>query len=382
MCLLLQVSVLAEEDIEWQPDIYPKNNIFPSFLIGTARVDLPEKLFAVWEGNHLGDPQGIIGISLTGAKAGSKVVVIVKANEYMSESRFRGTLKEDAEELLIHPKIAYNYKALADVTQAVPLDLTIDLIINGESLGEKTQSVTLRPINDCLFGVEEEVDEGEDPRASDYSWLFSAYVNENHPWVDLILKEALDSEIVPSFDGYQSGDADTVILQIFAVWNVMQRHGLKYSDVTTTAAVDDGVFSQHVRLFDESVSGAQANCVDGSVLLAAILRKIGLYAYLVIIPGHMFLAVDLDDETTIGIETTLMGSKDLRSSKATSSLRKQQDEDMESWDSFEAAVSVGTEALETNNEKFEGDDLSYQVIDLAEARAAGILPITSKIRGN
>jgi hypothetical protein len=368
----------ADEEDEWHPDIYPQNNIFPSFLIGTARVDLPDELFSGWEGNHLGDTQGVIGIYLPKAKAGSKVEVTVKANEFMEESKFSQKLKEDAVELYIHPKVAYKFGALASVTQAIPVNITLALSIDGKSEGEKTVTATMRPINDCLFGVEEEAGEGEQPSASCYSWLFAAYVNENHPWVDKLLKEALDTGIVSSFDGYQSGDADQVLLQIFAIWNVMQRHGLKYSDVTTTAAEDEGVYSQHVRLFDESVNASQANCVDGTVLLAAMLRKIGLHPALVLIPGHMFLAVDLDEETTIGIETTLMGAHDLRPPKGETAaklkkLEEKRNED--SWESFESAVAVGTEALEKNEKKFESDDISYQYIDIAEARSAGILPI-------
>jgi len=365
-------------DVEWGPDIYPKRNIFPSFLIGTARVDLPGKLFASWGDNHIGDPQGVIGIFLTRVEAGSTVEVVVRANDYMSESRLVEKLDEAAEDLIIHPKIALKYDALAKVSQAIPLDITIGLKVDGESLGEQTVTTTLRPINDCLFGVEETAGEGEDPGVSDYSWLFAAYVNENHPWVDRILREALDTGLIESFDGYQSGEVDSVLLQIFAIWNVMQRHGLKYSDVTTTAAVDRGFYSQHVRLFDEAVTAAQANCVDGSVLLAAILRKIGLRPSLVLIPGHMFLAVDLDDESTIGIETTMMGARDLRPAKGGSRELKNLEEhnNEESWDSFEAAVSAGMETLEKNQEKIDSDDLDYQIIDIAKAREMGILPIT------
>ncbi|MFZ4774188.1 MAG: hypothetical protein ACOYM3_02415 [Terrimicrobiaceae bacterium] len=372
---LLPMGVRAA-DAEWEPDVYPHGNLFPAFLIGTARVDLSEEVFAAWGSNHIGDPQGIIGVTLSGAVAGSKIEVVVRGNDYMAESRLKATLDEDAEDLLIHPKIAFNYNALAKVSQAVPLAITMAVTVDGKSLGEQTETVTLRSINDCLFGVEEK-DDDEESHTSDYSWLFPAYVNENHPWVDRILKEALDTDIISSFDGYQSGEADSVLLQIFAIWNVMQRHGLKYSDVTTTAAVDKGVYSQHVRLFDESVTAAQANCVDGSVLLAAILRKIGLRPSLVLIPGHMFLAVDLDDETTIGLETTLMGSKDLRPAKGGSRLKKlEETRTEESWDSFESAVSVGTEALEKDAEKFESDDLDYQVINVEKAREMGILPIT------
>ncbi|MCX6971410.1 MAG: hypothetical protein NTV93_14825 [Verrucomicrobia bacterium] len=374
-------SLMPPKDAEpeWDTDIYPQSNIFPSFLIGTARVDLPEELFAVWGDNHLGDPQGGIGITLSGADAGSKVEVVVKENAYMCESRFSGKLEKDAEELLIHPKIAYKYDALAQVSQAVPLNITIAVTVNGKSLGEKTVTTTLRSINDCLFGVEEASGDGDDPRTSDYSWLFAAYVNENHPWVDRILKEALDTGLVSSFTGYQSDDKDEVLLQIFAIWNVMQRHGLKYSDVTTTAAVDNGVYSQHVRLFDESVTASQANCVDGTVLMAAILRKIGLRPSLALIPGHMFLAVDIDDDTTIGLETTLLGEKDLRPVRddKNSALKKlEEHKNKESWASFESAVSVGTDALKENQKKFDSDDLDYQLIDLEKAREMGILPIT------
>ncbi len=370
----------AEAEGEWEPDVYPQGNIFPSFLIGTARVDLPEELFAVWEGNHLGDPQGVIGITLAEVKAGSKIEVTVKANEFMAESRLVQTVKEDRTGLLIHPKIAYKFDALSKVTQAVPLTITIALGIDGKSEGEKVITTTMRSINDCLFGVEEAAEDDGEARTSDYSWLFAAYVNENHPLVDTILKEALDTGIVSSFDGYQGGDSEQVLLQIFAIWNVMQRHGLKYSNVTTTAAEDDGVYSQYVRLFDESVKASQANCVDGTVLLAAILRKIGLHPALVLVPGHMFLAVDLDDETTIGLETTLLGETDLRPVKdrTAAQLKKIETRRAEkSWSSFESALSVGTEALEAAAGKIASDDLSYQWIDLAEARAAGILPITS-----
>ena len=369
----------ADNEPDWDTDVYPQGNIFPSFIIGTARVELPEGLFSVWRHNHLGDPQGVIGITLSGVSAGSRVEVVVKENEYMRESRFSKKLKEDAEDLMIHPKINYKYEALAKVSQATPFNVTISLSVDGESFGEKTQTTTLRSINDCLFGVKESGgDDEEETNTSDYSWIFAAYVNENHPWVDRILKEALDTGIVTAFDGYQAGEKDDVLLQIFSIWNVMQRHGLKYSDVTTTAAVEDGVYSQHVRLFDESVTASQANCVDGTVLMAAILRKIGLRPSLVLIPRHMFLAVDLDDETVIGIETTLLGEKDLRSAESEISSKLKnlgKHKNDESWDTFEAAVDAGNAKLKKYHKKFKSDDLDYQIIDLAKAREKGILPI-------
>jgi hypothetical protein len=368
---LAPANKLAAEEIEWEPTVYPKDNFFPALVLGTARVKPEADLFAAWEGNHLGDPQGVVGVFIAGLKKGDELTLKIEENSLMRATEFTGKAPK-TDDLTIYPKVSYHYDKLAAVKEATPFDITMELLVNGKSLGKKPLTVTLRAVNDCLFGVEEETGDN-----SDYSWLFAAYVNENHPWVDRILKKALESGIVESFDGYQSGTDEAVLLQIFAIWHVMQELGMRYSDITTTAAEEEGVYSQHVRLFDESVEASQANCVDGSVLLGAVLRKIGLGAYLVLVPGHMYLAVDLNPETVIGIETTLMGQAARRTARKLPGFDQLSDEEQEaSWASFEQAVAVGTEDLESNFAKFEaGDSLQYQVIDIAMARQAGILPI-------
>jgi hypothetical protein len=376
---VLLVGVCPAVGVEWEPEVYPDGQLFPSLVIGTATVRPESEVFAMWEGHHIGDVQGIVGASADGIAAGSTVELEVRENDVMRASRIKGRAESD-DALTIHPKISWKYEKLADVRQAVPLDITMELKVDGESLGEKTVTATLRTVNDCLFGVSET---GEDGDFSDYSWLFAAYVNENHPWVDRTLKEALDTGIVSSFDGYQSGDPEAVLLQVFAVWNVMQRKGLRYSNITTTAAESEAVHSQHVRLFDESVKAAQANCVDGSVLLAAVLRKIGLDPHLVAVPGHMFIAFSLDDETMVGLETTLMGAADLDEvdNERLLSLIKfdpQEQRKEKSWATFEAALDKGTQAVLEAVEKFD-EDPDYQLIDIAEARNLGILPISSKV---
>lgn len=374
-------TAIAGSPVEWDPEIYPDNQIFPSLIIGTAAVKPDNEIFAVWEGNHLGDKQGIVGASVDGVAVGSKVALEVRENELMRASRIEGTVESDGT-LTIHPKISWKYDKLAGVRQAVPVDVTMELKVDGESRGEKTVTATLRTVNDCLFGVNEP---GEEGNYSDYSWLFAAYVNENHPWVDQTLKEALDTDLVTSFDDYQSGDPEKVLMQVFAIWNVMQRKGLRYSNVVTTAAETESVNSQHVRLFEESVKAAQANCVDGSVLLAALLRKIGLDPHLVTVPGHMFLAFSLDDETMVGLETTMMGEADLEKvdEKRLRSFLKfdvEEKRNEESWATFEAALDAGTQALLEAAEKFD-EDPDYMLIDVAEARSLGILPISSEVEG-
>ena len=381
---LLMAGLAAAEasQVEWEPDIYPDNQLFPSLLIATATVELPENAFSTWEGNHLGDQQGCVGVNVRGLPVGAKVKVEVKENAFLKASTFIGVVSEGTGNLLIHPKVRYLYDALATVKQAVPLDITIELTVDGVSLGEKTQTVALRPVNDCLFGVVDTDEDGEET-SSDYNWLFAAYVNEDHPWVDELLKAALALDVVDSFSGTQSGESDEILRQVFAIWTVLKQRGIKYSDITTNSRSSDEVFSQSVRFLDESLIATQANCVDGSVLLASIFRKIGLEPSLVLVPGHMYLMLPISEDLTIALETTVLGEKDVSDTELSEfpeneiSVPKNL---KDAWTNFRAAVVMGTEDLTENADRFHDADHAdydpeYQLIDIQQARSFGILPI-------
>jgi hypothetical protein len=206
-------------------------------------------------------------------------------------------------------------------------------------------------------------------------------VNENHPWIDGLLKEALQTGLVDSFTGYQSGDTDVVMAQVFAIWHTLQRRGIKYSDITTNPG-SKKVYSQTVRLVEDTVEATQANCVDGSVLMASILRKIGLNVHLVMVPGHCYLAFDTDADgnETVGLETTMLGNDNLKPLKEVKKLPEKalKKEFNASLKTFQSALEVGTEDFENNAEKFDAEDeLDYQLVPISEAREFGIMPLAS-----
>ncbi len=347
-------------------------------LISTATQGVPEEATETWDVPHIGDPTGLIGAMFHNVKKGDKLRVVIKANSLMDESALEGKAPKTVAEILVHPKVKYRYEALAKVRQQQPLNISIETWINGKSQGEQTATVDVRSINDCLFGVLD--DDGD--LELDANWNFAAYVNENHPWVDEILRDALDTGVVDGFDGYQSNEPENVLLQIYSIWNVMQRRGIHYSNITTTGNESETVLSQHVRLFDESIKARQANCVDGSVLLAAVLRKIGLDTYLVAVPGHMFLAVNLeegDESSMIGIETTMIGQDDLGNFDKLAKISKSRREKLKnqaSFMTFEAAVDSATEDLSKHAKDFEdAENWNYQIVDIAAARSDGIMPL-------
>ncbi|MBW8884109.1 MAG: hypothetical protein JF612_04870, partial [Planctomycetia bacterium] len=251
--------------------------------------------------------------------------------------------------------------------------------IGDEDEEEQTETITLRSINDCPFAVVH-----DDETVEDLSFMFAAYVNEQHPFADKFLREALDRGAVDSFTGYQADNPAEVYRQVFALWDALTARDVRYSDITTTAGESEVVYSQHVRLLDESVNNAQANCADGSVLLASLLRKIGIEAYLVMIPGHCYLAFSLDDqgEKLAGLETTLLQSAapaNFHPIKGLSKLLDKQWLEADSYAVFCSAIAMGNADLAKHKEKFaDENEPDYCVMSVSAARKMGILAIGFK----
>jgi hypothetical protein len=148
-------------------------------------------------------------------------------------------------------------------------------------------------------------------KPQDLSYLFAGYVNESHPFIQKVLQEALQYKAVNGFYGYQVGP-EGVRLQVFALWNVLQREHFHYSSITTPSAASPSghVYSQAVRFMGQSIDSQQANCVDGSVLFASILYKIGIEPVLVLKPGHMFVGyyIDRNHKQFEFLESTMLGA--------------------------------------------------------------------------
>jgi len=380
---------------------YTGTDIYPSALLATATVDWHPKedgdendgdagAAAGEEPDHvpiLGDLNGWIGARIFDVPEGAKIKVEVSSEGWMKPSRTEVNVEEASDEIIVFPKGVFDFNALGKIRQQKPAVVTVKVSINGKKLPEQTENVSLRSINECPFFVN-----FEDQPPDDLSWMFAAYVNENHPWIDGILKEALEAELVDSFDGYQSGDPDKVVQQVYAIWQILQRHGIKYSDITATPK-SKFVNAQMVRFLDESVKSSQANCVDGSVIFASILTKISIKCGLVLVPGHCFVAFDLDAEgtldpttdTCIGLETTMLGADklkplaELKLLPAVEKLETEKTENEASAKTFLNAISHAGEVFKEHGKEFLDDNLGldYQIISIEAARELGIMPLAT-----
>src|SRR5262249_11617560 len=151
----------------------------------------------------------------------------------MQPSIFSGTLATEGTTYLINPKIKYNYDALAARSQTGPVSVTYKVQIDGEEPEERVETLTLRSINDCPYSVAKE------EAWQDVRFIFAAYVNEQHPFVDKVLREALDAEIVNSFTGYQTQNKTEVYRQAYALWHALSRRDVRYSNITQCVAISD-----------------------------------------------------------------------------------------------------------------------------------------------
>ena len=296
--------------------------LFPSLIIATATQRPSEDGEEAKEPDPymLGDQFGVVGVSIKAPKADAQVTVTLKENELMAAATWSGELPEEGKDYSIAPQVSYKFDRLRKVTQQVPMGVTFEVEVDGEFAGEKTETLQVRSINDCPFAVsnaEETVEEEDAPAGStEMGWMFAAYVNENHPMLDKVLQEALETKIVGGFR-VTTHEHEETLKQVFAVWSALQKRGIQYSSTTTTPGGSESVKSQYVRFVDQSLTNTQANCVDGSVLLASILRKISIEPFLVTVPGHMYVGFYLGAGKSqfIALETTVIGLPDMAEEK-------------------------------------------------------------------
>ena len=376
ICLFIQQDALAK--ITWTP-LTKMDGLFPSLILSTAT--MPSK--APRRPDYFGDPHGQVGVSISASDDNVMVRVIVSSTKLIKPSKQDALLSEGGRTYGVFPLLEYDYDVLNATREPFPETVTIDVELFGRGASgrpvmvaknTKKLVIQVRSINDCPILLRHE------NRTEDFKWMFGAYVNENHRVVEGILQEGLKTGIVNHFDGYQKDEAD-VALQIFAIWNVFQTRGIKYSDITTPSSYSEKVFSQHVRFIGDSLNYQQANCVDGSVLFASVFRKIGLETFLVLVPKHCFVGVWLDKKKTkpFYLETTMLGtsvSKD-SSFKPDSILGAVNEAREKHPESFNAFVAANRSAAKKNHDLMVDDSVKNSIyrIDISDCRRRGIQPL-------
>ncbi len=296
---------------------------------------------------YLGDAWGLVGVRYRSKTPNERVRVVVTMDEYAepTEAEFQlGAVGDYA----LYPKLRYRYDRLREVAQSRPMNVRWQLFVNGQYAGHREHTAQMRALQDApwlLRGVR-----GDE----DMSWVFAAFVTEEAPWIDEFLRQAFaDAPLGPI--GYQ-GKPDLVDAQVKTVYNHLQKMGVKYSSITTTAGTSARLASQTVRLPSQSVRATQANCVDGAVLFASILRRMGLNTFLLVGPGHALMGYtaspDPNKPSIRVIETTTVGVAP-----------------------FEVSLKKGEQKFEEWLRLKEAGNREVQILPIGALRQQGVMPI-------
>lgn len=284
-------------------------NLFPSAILSVATTNT--QVIPPMSGEYVGNPKSCVAIKLKSGRANTVVRIELAETPFYARSVSTFVLPKEHTEYIIYPDILWRYNALRNNEQAEPISVVANVEVDGKDLGQKVRTFSVRSINECLLGFNKQLPDGR-TRYVSTRLFYAAYVNEENPLIDKVLREALNTRIVRRFLGYQS-TPEMVDKQVYALWYVLQKRNFKYSSVSYSSLSSNVVYAQRVRTFEDALNSSQINCVDGSVLFASLLRAINITPVLVQMPGHMFVGYYTDSakKNLTFLETTMIGDVDL-----------------------------------------------------------------------
>ena len=234
-----------------------------------------------------GGNEEMFSVALTAPTDNAVLRVVIDSSALTYVTILQEILPHRGETYTFNPAIKWKYDVLRRLRQPGDADLTFTCYINDEEVDIKNLHLRYRTVNECPLSLL------LDGRTYDFRWLFAAYVNEDHPYIEQILTDIINQGTVNRLSGYQNGK-QAVRDQVFAVWYYVLDRGIAYSSITCTSNPSPRANVQHIRFFDEVYNTRQANCVDACVFFASILRKIGLKPVIFVKPCHAYLGYYTD----------------------------------------------------------------------------------------
>jgi len=353
----------------------PFNQIFPALELSQAKRDASEKTRLEVD-KVIGSGIGLINVRLHAAQNHERIHLSVQMPGVTSPSEMVVTLPEKGVDYEIRPRLNWEIDKLHKLQSGYDETLIITLQRNDQIAEHRQIKVSMRPLNEALYYVR------DGNETVDLSWIFAAYVNPRDDVVDKILEMARNVGVEEDFKGYANNDSNHLYRQVWAVWQAIESHGVRYSNADPAVSRGPRVFSQRVRFLFDTWQDKKANCIDGSALLASVLERLGIHTFIVLVPGHAFLGfyTDAAKQNAAYIETTLLGEGSLPPLQQHPLFALNiplNANSRRSLTSFTAALAAGRARFSKIAKKLDGQYRpDYVVIDIATARNYGIMPIS------
>lgn len=178
-------------------------------------------------------------------------------------------------------RLEFDPVELIEIEQLQQGELIVQAFSDGELIGETKSKVKVLPANAWTYSL---------PLRETAASL-AAFVNPFDAAIDELITEAtprLRAMGVDGWPGYQSGP-EVVDKMAQALYETLCARDIKYINPPPTWEIqlnDDLDSGQRIRTATEVINGRFGTCLDTSVTFAALLEKIGLNPFLVLMPGH------------------------------------------------------------------------------------------------
>jgi hypothetical protein len=299
---------------------------------------------------------GLLRVRLQGGAEPRKVRVTLSTEGLLAPTVIETTLQN---ELVLRPRLDWDVDVLKGWRNTRRQALHVLVETEGASPVMQQAKLAIHPLDEALYFVRE----GE--ARIDLGWTFAAWVDPQHPVIDEVLALAgIDPDAPPRVNP----DRATLLLQVRAIWEALEKRGLRYADEGAGISQGPSIYSQRVRLLSDSWNDRVANCLDGSVLIASALERLGISSLIVLVPGHAFVGFRLGkgERDAEFLETTLLGQTERIASRQVNIASS----------GFEAARVAGRTSYQRAAKKLDGrHGPNYAIIDISTARSYGIMPL-------
>ena len=179
--------------------------------------------------------------------------------------------------------LSVNSSYLYELSEAVPVSLLVQLVgADGSSICSKTVDFSLLPI--------------EQSASSDFvKESMASFITPNDDLVKELSNKAAklmeSKHSTSSFVGYQTHDPEVVMRELDSLYLALQAEGIHYSNPPASFEIT----FQRVRMPRNVLSCKTATCLDFALLYASMCEAVGLNPLIVVMDGHAFNAVWLDD---------------------------------------------------------------------------------------
>ncbi|TCO41165.1 hypothetical protein [Dokdonella fugitiva] len=323
---------------DWQVEVTPAGELFPALQLSQS----PRP-----RAGGFGDGDGLVSVSLRGSDLPRHLRLRIDTPGLRRPVVLEADVEAGAHRVDLHPRLEWDMAWLRtlDATREQPLRLSLEA--DGVT---RTHRVDVRV--HALFDAPYYVREGRD--RVDLGWAFAGYVDPRDPVVDEILADARRADA-----GFDRGSD---LHRVAAIWAALERRGVAYDAGDPALSRGPVVWSQRVRLPAAVWRDRRANCIDSSVLIAAVLERLGMRALIVLVPGHAFVGYR-DRDRAEYFETTLLGARHGRAAADPAA-------------NFAAARAAGGARWRRVAARLDGrHGPDYALIDIGTARAYGIIPL-------